>query len=212
MKRLAANIVSIILIPLIAPSYLYWIILFYFPHLTRITSLNDKLLAIFYIFLATTILPFVVVFILYKRKIITDLTLHRQQDRVIPQIFSCFIYAGICLFLVYTEGATNALSLSLIAVSVSVIGLTLITPFWKISAHACGAWGLFAIAYDLQSRYHQPGFTVLYYIIAFLTISVCAARLYLKVHTPMQVIMGSIMGGVVGFLLFHYCLVPYQVV
>src|SRR5476651_1133812 len=212
MKKFAANLVSIILIPLIAPSYLFWIILFYFPQLTRIVSLNDKLLAIFYIFLATTFLPFLVVFILYKRKVITDLTLHRQQDRVIPQIFSCFIYAGICLFLVYTEGATNALSLGMIAVSLSVIGLTLITPFWKISTHACGAWGLFAIVYDLQSRYHEPGFVVLYYIILFLTVSVCAARLYLRVHTVMQVIAGGIMGGAIGFLLFHYCLTPYHLV
>ncbi len=206
MKKLAANIVSIILIPLIAPSYLFWIILFFFPQITKIHLLSEKLLAILYIFAATTFLPFLVVFILYKRKVITDLTLHRQQDRVIPQIFSCFIYAGICLFLCLTEGPTNALSLSMIAISLSVIGLTLITPFWKISTHACGAWGLFAIVYDLQSRYHEPGFVVLYYIILFLTVSVCAARLYLKVHTPMQVLAGSIMGTVIGFSVFHYLL------
>jgi len=212
MKKFLANLVSIILIPLIAPSYLFWIILFYFPQLTRIVSVTDKLLAILYIFMATTFLPFLIVFILYKRKVITDLTLHRQQDRVIPQIFSCVIYVGICLFLVFTEGATNALSLSMIAISVSVIGLTLITPFWKISTHACGALGMFAIVADLQSRYHQPGFTVLYYIIMFLTVSVCAARLYLKVHTPMQVLIGGIMGGLIGFVLFHYCLVPYHLV
>jgi len=206
MKKLAANIVSIILIPLIAPSYLFWIILFFFPEITKIHLLSDKLLAILYIFSATTFLPFLVVFILYKRKVITDLTLHRQQDRVIPQIFSCFIYAGICLFLCVTEGPTSALSLSMIAISLSVIGLTLITPFWKISTHACGAWGLFAIVYDLQSRYHEPGFVVLYYIILFLTVSVCAARLYLKVHTPMQVLIGSLMGAIIGFSVFHYLL------
>lgn len=212
MKKFAAHFVSIILIPLIAPSYLFAIILFFFPQVTRIVSLNDKLLAILYIFLATTFLPFLIVFILYKRKVITDLTLHRQQDRVIPQMFSCVIYAAICFFLVYTEGATNALSLSMIAVSVSVIGLTLITPFWKISTHACGAWGLFAIVYVLQSRYYTPGFVVLYYIILFLTVSVCAARLYLRVHTPMQVVAGSIMGGLIGFLIFNCCLVPYHLV
>jgi membrane-associated phospholipid phosphatase len=206
MKKLGANIVSIILIPLIAPSYLFAIILFYFPEITKIHVLSDKLLAIFYIFAATTFMPFVVVFILYKRKVITDLTLHRQQDRVIPQIFSCFIYAGICLFLCLTEGPTNALSLSMIAIALSVIGLTLITPFWKISTHACGAWGLFAIIYDLQSRFDHTSFWVPYYIILFLTVSVCAARLYLKVHSVMQVLAGSLMGALIGFSVFHYLL------
>ncbi|RKR83743.1 PAP2 superfamily protein [Mucilaginibacter gracilis] len=206
MKRIAAHIVSIILIPLIAPSYLFWIILFYFPQLTHITTISDKLLAILYIFLATTLLPFIVVFVLYKQKKIRTLTLDNKEDRVIPQIFSCFIYAGVCLFLVYTQGATNALTLSMVAVSVSVIGLTLITPYWKISTHACGSWGMFAILFDLQSRFAQPGFWVLYYIILFLTVTVCIARLYLKVHTPMQVLAGSIMGAIIGFSLFHYCL------
>lgn len=206
MKRIAAHIVSIVLIPLIAPSYLFWIILFYFPQLTHIVNTGDKLLAILYILLATTLLPFIVVFVLYKRKLIKTLTLDNKEDRVIPQIFSCFIYAGVCLFLVYTEGATNALTLSMTAVAVSVIGLTLITPFWKISTHACGSWGMFAVIYELQTRFPNPAFQVLYYIILFLVVSVCVARLYLKVHTPMQVLAGSVMGVLIGFLLFHFFL------
>lgn len=203
MKRIAAHIVSIILIPLLAPSYLFGIILFYFPHLTSITNTADKLLSILYIFIATTLLPFIVVFILYKRKVIRTLTLDNKEDRVIPQAFSCVIYTLVCLFLVYQEGAANALTLSMIAVAISVIGLTLITPFWKISTHACGSWGLFAILYDLNSRFPTPSFQPLYYIILFLTVSVCIARLYLKVHTPMQVLAGSIMGVLIGFSLFH---------
>jgi membrane-associated phospholipid phosphatase len=206
MKRIAAHTISIILIPLIAPLYLFWIILFFFPQLTRISNTPDKLLAIFYIFLATTLLPFIVVFILYKQKKIKSLALNDQQDRILPQRYSCLIYILICLFLVYTEGATNALSLGMIAVSLSIICLTIITPFWKISAHACGAWGLFAIVYDLYSRYPMPDFQVIYYIFLFLTISVCIARLYLKVHTPMQVLAGSLMGAFIGFSIFHFFL------
>lgn len=206
MKRIAAHIVSIVLIPLIAPSYLFWIILFYYPQLTHIVNIGDKFLAILYILLATTLLPFIVVFVLYKRKLIKTLTLDNKEDRVIPQIFSCFIYAGVCLFLVHTEGATNALTLSMTAVAVSVIGLTLITPFWKISAHACGAWGMFAILYELQTRFTNPAFQVIYYTILFLVVGVCIARLYLKVHTPMQVLAGSVMGILIGFPLFHFFL------
>lgn len=206
MKRIAAHIVSIILIPLIAPAYLFSIILFFFPGLTHIAAISDKLLAILYIALATTLLPFIVVFVLYKKKIIGSLTLDKREDRVIPQIFSCFIYAGVCLFLVYTEGATNALTLSMTAVAISLIGLSLITPFWKISTHACGAWGMFAILWELQTRYPSPAFIIPYYIILFLTVTVCFARLYLKVHTPMQVLAGSLMGATIGFSLFHYFL------
>lgn len=189
-----------------APTYLYAIILFFFPEATNITAIGDKLLAILYIALTTTLLPFIVVFILYKRKVISDLTLHKQEDRTIPQIFSCIIYFAISLFLVSKIGFSNALTLSMIAVTLSVIFLTMITPFWKISTHACGAWGLFAILYVLQYRYYEGSFVVLYYIILASTIGVCAARLYLRVHTPMQVLAGSILGMLIGFSLFHYFL------
>jgi membrane-associated phospholipid phosphatase len=206
MKTFLAHVVSIILIPLLAPAYLFAIILFFFPQLTPIVSTGDKLLAITYIFAATSLLPFVVVFILFKRKVIRTLTLDNKEDRVVPQIFSCFIYVGICLFLFISKGATSALTLAMIAISVSVILLTLITPYWKISAHACGSWGLFAIVYDLQTRFPSQNFIVPFYTLLFLTIGVCFARLHLKVHTPMQVLAGSIMGIFVGFTLFHFYL------
>jgi membrane-associated phospholipid phosphatase len=206
MKRFLANFLSVVLIPLLAPTYLYIIILFFFPQTTTVVDITGKLLAILYIALTTTLLPFIVVFILYKRKIISDLTLHKQKDRTIPQIFSCVIYLGISLFLVRLVGFSNPLALSMIAVTVSVIFLTLITPFWKISTHACGAWGMFAILYVLQYRFYESSFEALYYVILASVIGVCIARLYLKVHTPMQVLAGSILGTAIGFSLFHFFL------
>jgi membrane-associated phospholipid phosphatase len=206
MKNLAAHIISIILIPLLAPTYLFWIILVYFPQLSNISAFNDKVLAIISIFGLTALLPFVLVGILYKRKILKTWTLDNQKDRIIPQIFSCFNYVLICLFLVYKVGLYNALTLSMVAVTISVIVLTLITPYWKISTHACGAWGMFAILYVLNYKFHVPNFLTLYYIIFFSTVAVCAARLYLRVHTPLQVLAGSLLGTLIGFSLFYYLL------
>lgn len=206
MRKFAANFLSVILIPLLAPTYLYTLILFCFPQLTNITGLTDKILAIIYIALFTTLLPFIVVFILYKRKVIESLTLHAQKDRTIPQIFSCVIYLGISVFLVNKFGFGNALALSMIAVTISLMCLTAITPMWKISTHACGAWGLFAIVNVLHTQFWSSSFEVLYYIILASTIGVCAARLYLRVHTPMQVLAGSILGLSIGFSLFHFFL------
>ena len=206
MKNFVAHFLSIILIPLLAPAYLYAIILFYYPTLTDIAETGDKLLAILYIFAATSLLPFVLVFILYKKKVISTLTLDNVKDRFIPQVFSCFSYVAISGALALMFGYNNALTLSMVAVTVSVIGLTIITPYWKISTHACGAWGMFAILYVLNQRFHVQSFMPVYYTILVCVIGVCFARLYLKVHTPMQVLMGSIMGTVIGFSVFNFLL------
>ncbi len=206
MKRIVAHIISIVLIPLLSPTYLFWIILFYFPQLTHITNFRDKILAICYIFGATSLLPFILVFILYKRKIIKNWTLDNKEDRVIPQIFSCFIYLIIAVFLIYSQGVSNALSLCMVAVSISLIMLTIITPYWKISTHASGAWGMFAIISMLYLKFPSANYTPIFYTMLVLTVGVCVARLYLKVHTPMQVLAGSIMGSLIGFSLFYFFL------
>jgi membrane-associated phospholipid phosphatase len=202
--RFAANFISIILIPLFAPTYLYCIIFAYFPQLVPdYTHLAQKIYAVSGIFIATTLLPFILVFVLYKRKIIASLTLEKRSDRIIPQIFSCVSYAAVVIFLGAKEGFGSILTLSMIAVAISVIGLAAITPFWKISTHACGAWGFFSILYILHPLTHAPSFALLYYGILFMTVAVCLARLYLKVHTPMQVLAGSLMGTGVAFGVFH---------
>src|ERR1035437_1598265 len=101
MKKFSANFISIMLIPLFAPTYLFCIILHYFPQLTAIVNLNDKLEAIAFIFAATTILPFVFVFILFKLKKISTLTLDDKKDRAVPQLFSCINYLLVSLLLLY---------------------------------------------------------------------------------------------------------------
>jgi membrane-associated phospholipid phosphatase len=206
MKHFLAHLISIILIPLLAPTYLFYIILFYFPQLSSITGLNDKILAVILIAATTTLMPFIVVFILFKLKKIRTLTLDNKEDRVIPQIFSCFIYILVTAFLGYRFGLTNALTLSMVAVTLSVIALTIITPYWKISTHATGAWGLVAIVFVLYQKYPESHFLIPCLVTLFLTISVCFARLYLKVHTPLQVIAGTAMGCVIGYSLFQFFL------
>ncbi len=203
MKNFFAHLISIILIPLLVPVYLFYILLFFFPGLTPIFSFHDKVGAVVGIFIATSLLPFVLVWVLFKKGLISSLTLDNKKDRVIPQLFSCFNYFIISVLLFYYSG-NNGLTLSMIASTLSLIVLTIITPYWKISAHASGALGIFSIATVLYLKYPNDLFTIPYSIILFMTIAVCMARLHLKVHTPMQILAGCFLGGTIGSLLFYF--------
>ncbi len=204
MKKFSANFISIILIPLFAPTYLFGIILYYFPNLTSIVNLSDKLEAIAYIFGATTILPFVFVFILFRLKKISTLTLDDKKDRTIPQLFSCINYTVVSLSMVYKLGINDALTLSMIAVTISLIAITITTRYWKISTHTSGIAGIFAIATVLYLKYPSDAFFIPYLILLSLTVFVCIARLHLKVHTLAQILCGCLLGGSFGFLLFYF--------
>jgi len=200
--RFFANLISIVINPLMAPTFLFMLLLFYFPALETITSQDQKWQAIGAIFLGTFVFSFALIFLLYKLKVIARVTLENQKDRTIPQVFLLLVYIVITVFLFNKFGMKDGLTLSMLASSITIASITLINRFWKISTHASGVSGVFAIITVLFFRYHPTGFTGLYVLVCVLTLGVCISRLYLKVHTPMQVVGGFILGALSGAFLF----------
>jgi membrane-associated phospholipid phosphatase len=204
MIRFVANLLSVLINPLMAPTFLFAILLFYFPALetSALAGSEEKLHAIWYIFIATFVFSFLLIFLLYKLKIIAKVTLENQKDRTIPQVFMLLVYLVITIFLARRLGLKDGLTLSMLASTITIAGITIINRFWKISTHASGVSGVFAIISLLYFRYQPEGFSSLYLLICLLTFGVCASRLYLKVHTPLQVVGGFILGALSGFCLF----------
>ncbi len=204
MVRFLANLLSVVINPLMAPTFLFILLLFYFPGLETLTSQEEKLHAIGLIFLSTFLFSFLLIFMLYKMKLIARVTLENQKDRTIPQIFLLLVYVAITIYLVRRLGMKDGLTLSMLASTITIAGITLINRYWKISTHASGVSGVFAIITVLYWRYPPEGFGAIYLAISLLTLGVCASRLYLKVHTPMQVVIGFLLGAVSGTLLFFW--------
>jgi membrane-associated phospholipid phosphatase len=185
-----------------APTFLFILLLFYFPGLETIAGREEKLQAIGSIFLATFLFSFALIFLLYKMKVIARVTLENQKDRTIPQVFLLLVYVGITAFLSNKYGLKDGLTLSMLASTITIAGITVINRYWKISTHASGVSGVFAIISVLYYRYQPEGFSGLYLTICLLTFGVCISRLYLKVHTPMQVVGGFVLGALSGVFLF----------
>lgn len=70
----------------------------------------------------------------------------------------------------------------------------LITPFWKISLHSLGMGALISFVVILGVSCMQD-FTIAACISVALTGLVCWARLYLEAHTPMQLLVGFVVGA-----------------
>ena len=199
-----SNFLSILLIPLLIPVYLCGIVLYYFPSELHALTPGDKWMVAADIFIFTIVLPFILVYVLYKMKVISSLSLYKREDRFIPQAFSCFSYLLVSGYFIYKFGATNILSLAMLANSISAITITLITRFWKISTHAAGAIGFLAIIAMIYMKHPSRDFSIPFLFILLSTIGVCFARLYLKAHTVMQVVGGSALGIVIGVSVFYF--------
>src|SRR5258708_16016916 len=127
-----------------------------------------------------------------------------RGPRLIPHIFSCINYLSISIFLILRFGIDDALTLSMIAVTLSPLFISLITPYWKISTHSSGAAGILTAASTLFYKYPNPEFFFPYVTLISLNIAVFMARLQLKVHTASQLIAGCILGGLFGLLCFSF--------
>jgi membrane-associated phospholipid phosphatase len=142
----------------------------------------------------TSIGPMLYVFWLYATDRISDLDMSVRDER--ETVFSTFVVfylagAGV-LWLTHSPRVMIATMLGYFAATL-VVGY--ITRYWKISTHALGIAAPLVALSLLYGREPLP-FLVLIPM-------VCWARVYLKAHTPLQVVAGASLGAVSTALFFY---------
>jgi len=141
--------------------------------------------------------PVVSLFYLYLSGRISDFDMSDRLER--SRAFLIFVIidliAAIVLTLAHAAVQLLAIAWGLFTATVAIM---IITRWWKISTHAFGVTGPFAVMYLLFGLAPLP-----YVIIVPL---VWWARVYLRAHTPAQVLAGAVLAiasTIVVFRLFH---------
>lgn len=143
-----------------------------------------------------SIMPFIFVVFLYKKKIIADLHVPRREDRLKPLLVSNISYLlGYFVFFIFK--APVYLKAMFFTSFLTTVLLTVITSFWKISFHT--SWITFtSITYYV--------FFGKWMLLLFLFVPLVAwARVKIKRHTAGQVIAGSLLAFITvsfGFSFF----------
>ncbi|MDZ7838673.1 MAG: hypothetical protein U5N58_12385 [Actinomycetota bacterium] len=148
-----------------------------------IASIGWALLCILF----ATIIPFLYIFILFRKKKIYDLHLPNRENRIRPLIVALISYI-MGFFILYVLEAPLFLK-GIFAVSiVNGLILTTITYFWKISFHT--SWiTVIAITFYILFGYWMLLLLLLIPFIGW-------ARVTIKRHTIMQVILGSVISAI----------------
>jgi membrane-associated phospholipid phosphatase len=149
-------------------------------------------------FLFGLLFPLIAILEFRRRGIISNNDATIKEERTLPYLFAIgFSLAGLSISSVLSVNV-NLIMLWMIYLINSILILN-INRFWKISAHAMGASMPLGALMIIQE-------TSLILVSAIILILVAASRLYLKVHSFMQVLLGSIIGFTVSFVLLKYCL------
>ena len=213
--RIFSNLISLIFHPVFIVIYSYII---YF----NIQNIYNQMLFLAapdiywallgFLSLMAVIFPLVTVFVMYKNKTISSISMPKRKERL-PVLILIGIYY---LMTYYIFQYWNAAMLNLFHPYLSflfsgvvlLLFLIIITFFWKISIHAasisglCG--GMMAESLIAQAISSQQEVIFINIILLILIGIVCFSRIYLKAHTLYQTIAGMILGFSLVFSLVFF--------
>lgn len=204
MGRILANLISYILHPLLMPTLLLLILLFFLPQSLQPVYGRIALMIILLVFITTFIIPALSILGLRSTMTISSMKLRNRSERVIPFTFITIFY-GITTYLFHSKIEINDLILSIfIGASFLVAVLTIITIFFKISVHAAGAGCM--VGFLLSIALIFPEHNLMWALVTVVLLSgiIMSARLYLDAHTPVEVYSGFTLGLFISFFSLYF--------
>jgi len=163
------------------------------PVVNNTVPTESKQIAIWFTFVYTVLLPLFMFIVLYKIGWVSDVNLTVRKERIIPTFISVLLFIGLYFQIKGLEGMNILLAKVFLG---SVFGLLLaniITIYWKISIHSFGVFGVSGciVALSIFTKQPFPSALIITLLIGFI---VGISRLILKRHTPLQVLLGGLLG------------------
>ena len=196
-----AKMISAILHPLLVPTYALLIMINLQTHSILALPVNFRYIIVGIVFLATFVIPSIIIFLLLKLKRINSLQMDTRQERVLPMIIIAISFYT-TYYLLKQTSITGIMTLFMVGATMLVLIALIVNYITKISLHLTALGGVFGTFLGMAIIFHFD-LSILLYIIIFVIGIVASARLKLNAHTPLQVYGGFLLGAGVMLLLFY---------
>lgn len=198
--HIAAKALSIILYPLLIPTYGVGLFCYAFSHQVYPLPPVWTGVAVVGTLVLTLLLPVTAIGILIRQGKVKDLEITDAKQRTLPYLYTVFGF-GCWWYLMHSIlHAPTYITLATAGATLAIILVSVINRHWKISAHLSGTGGLVG---GLMSYYAGIGVVPSWGVLSFcLTLSLLLmyARVRLEAHTPAQVCAGWLLGMACTFL------------
>ena len=145
-------------------------------------------------FLFSNLIPIITIIVLQKYGIISDLDASIREQRIMPLCLGV-LYAAIGFIVLTLQNADAIVRGLMFCFITNTVIIIIITRYWKISIHTMGIAGLLAALWVNGEQ--SP------LIMGFILVLVASARVVLKAHNILQVIVGSFLG------MIHLCTITF---
>ena len=194
-----ARFISVILHPVIMPTYALILIFLLNRYLSYTTNFTTKVALFTVIIFNTLIMPIVISYILMKRQYIKTFYMEERHERYVPFIIQAALMV-IAYYMLTQISLPRLFYLLLLGAIASVIIVILINFRWKISIHMVGIGGLTGMLFGLSSLFLLDMRVPI--IVTFLVAGILGtARLRMGAHQPAQIYIGYLVGFVCEYLL-----------
>ena len=190
------KIISVIFHPLLISTYgMLWML-----NLTvfSLFPFQWQMLAIGGTTLFTCIIPLLPTYILMRQGAISDLQMQEKEQRTMPYVFSIVGYSFWTVFLSRTLQLPMTIAVMGVGSVLALVVIMIVNFKWKISAHLCGMGSLFGFVSGLSYVMAKNPIGLLAVLLC-LSALVALARIELKAHTPLQTLVGFVVGLVCVF-------------
>lgn len=197
MEKRFAKFISKILHPFYMPTY--GLLILYNSFLKSFFSLHEKASSFLIVFSFTIFVPALIIVFLLQTKRISNFNISDRKERTIPFlcVFCCYVLCAIVLL--SSPLKSSFISIFIIGSAISILFLTIISVWWKISAHLTGIGGLCGTI--LGSCLWLNFIPLNLFVFCILLAGILAyARIELKEHTLTQTIGGFSLGFICLFL------------
>lgn len=164
-------------------------------------AFNQTILAVF---VTTCIIPLIILIAMRWSKLIPSFQLPEKEDRFFPFVSVSILYMMATYFFHLKLNAGPPLVFLLAIITISLVLLTTLTYFWKVSAHMVAIAGFLGVI--AAFTFKMPQLELVNYLIGGVMLNgiIASSRLYLNAHTPAQILVGFFMGFALNFFPLYF--------
>jgi hypothetical protein len=195
-----SHLISYLLHPLLVATIIFMVLPFFAP--SALSPLTEKALysLVGIIFLLTFLVPVVSIAVLRVTGSIASMQMEERKERITPFVFVTLYYGVAAWFFTFRFELNPAFGVILFSATAALVLLTLITLFWKISAHGAGMGAIVGTFAGFQITLTDSQLLIPLAVAVVLTGLVVSARLHLNAHRPNEAYSGVLLGAIVSFL------------
>lgn len=197
MGKFFAKLFSFLFHPLLLPA-VGIIVLFNSGSILDYLPFEAKKIILIIVFISTAILPLTFVPFYIFQKIIKNIYMDNNKERLIPFFITSVLYF-FAYYLLVRLGAPVTINVFILASAIAVFVLFLLSIKWKVSAHMLGIGGLTGALIAISFRLD---INLIYFILAAIIVSgtLGYSRLKLEKHNQFEVYFGWLAGLLVTAL------------